>query len=245
MHYLNAAQVLLLLAFLPFQTPLLGEAPIPPRVSEISVSATVTVQRAPDFANLRLAVAHRASKAADAARPNAAAARSIIAALTAAGISPDSVVTAAYSVGPQYDQDRRRIVDYAARTVLLVRGVGVERIGQLLDDALAAGATEIEEITFGVRRLDEARREALSSAVTQLREDASTLAAAAGGEVGPLLRMNAADVRLQPAAQNARLRVGVGAEFSQAAVPPITPGEIAITVFVGAQFEFVPRSGGQ
>ena len=243
MPYFYAARVLVPLAFLSLPAMLLAQTQPAPPVPEIYVSATATVQRSPDFANLRLAVAHRASKAADAARPNAAAARSIIAAITAAGVAPDSVVTAAYSVGPQYAQDRRRIIDYAARTVLLVRGVDIERIGQLLDDALAAGASEIEEITFGVRHLDEARREALTNAVTQLRADASALAAAAGGELGALLRINASNVSLQQPAQNARLRVGVG-EAGLPSVPPITPGEIAITVLVSAQFEFVPVSGG-
>ena len=196
-----------------------------PRVPEINVSASATVQRAPDFATLRLGITHRASKAADAARPNAAAAHAVIAAMTAAGVPAESVVTAAYSVGPQYGPDRRRVIDYAARTVLLVRGTNIERIGELIDQALSAGATEIEQITFGLRRLDEARREALTNAVTQLRRDADALAAAAGGRVGALLRLNASDPRLQQPIQTARLSLAAG-QIDTGTVPPITPGEI-------------------
>jgi uncharacterized protein YggE len=212
------------------------------RASEINLSASVTVQRAPDFANLRLAITHAASKAADAARPNAAAARSVIAALTAAGVPAESVVTAGYSVGPQYAPDRRRVVGYAARTVLLVRSTDIERLGELIDEALSAGATEIEGITFSLRRIDDARHEALTNAVTQLRQDADVMAAAAGGHVGALLRLNMLASHLEQPANDRRLNLAAG-QIDAGAVPPINPGEIAVTVAVTAQFEFLPGPG--
>jgi uncharacterized protein YggE len=66
----------------------------------------------------------------------------------------------------------------------------LDKLGTLLDAALAAGITVIENVTFESSREPELRREARDKAIADAREKASGLATAFGGALGPVYSIN-------------------------------------------------------
>ena len=208
--------------------------------SEIHLSATVTVTRAPDWATVRMAVVTRAERAAEAARDNATSVQNVVLAVSALGFEAESIVTASYTVQPEYEvsRERRRVVGYSANTTLAIHVRNLDQLGEVIDQALGAGATGIEQIVYGLADVDAARRAATAEAVEQLRGDAEVMAGAARGRLGRVIRLvsHRVDVRQPPS--NLMLRRGAP---EPAPLPsPITPGQLGLSVTISAVFALIP-----
>ena len=178
--------------------PLLGAIMItlaaPPLAAQdravIRTSGTGEITLAPDWASVTLAVASRAATASEAARANARTVAAVWDAIARAGVPRDSVKSMSSGVQPVIDYEQeRRIVGYVAETSLHVPVRDLERLGALIDAALAAGATELRGVQPRSTREDAVRAEVLTQAVVAARADAETLAAAAGGRLAGLIEL--------------------------------------------------------
>jgi uncharacterized protein YggE len=158
----------------------------------VSVSATGTAQAQPDQAILRvssIAVADNSSVAANRLARNVTQLRD---ALLAANLSEDQVRTVRYDLfrqEPERDRGPRaggpNRTQFVARQTLEVRLNDTDRAGEIVDVAVANGATEVEDVTF---TLSEATRRqlqqrALREAAADARGQAEAIAAAADLEL--------------------------------------------------------------
>ncbi len=154
------------------------EAPI------LEVRGSGQVRLPADVAVLRIQVASRASTAAAAAAETARRLAIVTDTLRHSGLGPELVEPTALNVVTNEALGDGHLVDYEARALLSVRVRQLDRLGSLVDAALAAGATEIPSVRFESDSMEAAERTALAQAFHQAETTARALAQAAGMRLG-------------------------------------------------------------
>lgn len=217
-----------------------GATPPSPPVIEVNGSGEAKVS--PDRALVLIGVQNRGRTAALAGTENARVATAILEALRAAGIARDQVSTQNYTVQPQYryfpDGRKPELTGYEATNTVRVEVRALELVGKVIDASLAAGATNINGVTFYASQLDAVKRDAMGKATVDARLNAEAIAKAAGGTLGPLLSVSSqmTDVpRPMPMMAMAR------AKAADEATPIESPTEITVNATVVARFTFIPR----
>jgi uncharacterized protein YggE len=108
----------------------------------------------------------------------------VLAALKALGIADKDIQTTNISLQPAYDYNANanppRIIGYALSNGVAVTVRDLDKVGDAIDDALAAGATTFDGVSFRVADPAKAQQQARTDAMNQAKANASTLAAAAG-----------------------------------------------------------------
>jgi uncharacterized protein YggE len=211
-------------------------SPEPPYVEAVGQGEA---RVAPDRVTLTLVVQTKGPAAASVAAQNARIQRRVLDTLRALGYAEDQVSTLRYNVGPNYEQTTRemRQVGYVARNAITVRVTQLERIGAIIDAALARGATEVADVAFESSRADSARRVALADASAKARADAEAVARAMGGSLGALL--DASTTGDWPMLAR-RMRVGAALSGrGGGTVTQVTPAAIEVHATVAARWRFV------
>jgi uncharacterized protein len=152
----------------------------------IVVPGTGRVSAVPDVADLRLGVAVARPKV-DAARSEAARIMdAILAAVDAAGVPRRDVRTTLLSIQPRYDYREGRpptLTGYELANVVEVTIRDLAGLGDVVDTALAAGATSMDGLSFRLADPAPAEREARRLAMADARSRADVLAAEGGLEI--------------------------------------------------------------
>ncbi len=193
---------------------------------------------APDRATLILAVETRAASAGAAAQANARAQRAVLDTLRAIGIAPSQIGTAGFTVQQAYETNAKGVAErngFLANNAITVRLTQLDRVGAVIDAALAKGATNVSDLTFDASNTADARRAALADAAAQAKSDAMVLAKAMGGTLGPLIF-----VATNEEAQGPRPMMRASFAGPQPETP-IVAGDISISASVQAKWAFVPN----
>src|SRR6185503_20479455 len=116
---------------------------------EISTSGEGEVTLAPTRAMVRLDIETRASTASEASNQAGRRVRAVREAIRALGFPLDSIRTVSFTVNPTYDYSRgQKPVDYRGFASIELNVRNLERVGIVLDSALAAGVTQVPVISF-------------------------------------------------------------------------------------------------
>jgi uncharacterized protein YggE len=169
-------------------------------VPTIVTTGTATIQRPPDQAFVAAAVESRAKSPQEAQRQNASAMTAVQQRVTSLGIAREATRTLGYTIQQEVDfVDGRRVVrGFLARNALEVRVDNLERLGEVIDAVVQAGATSISDIRFDLRDRAGAEREALRAAVADARARADAIAAGANRTVDRVLRIEDAIAPVPP-----------------------------------------------
>ena len=150
----------------------------------ITVTGTGRATVRPDLADLRLGVSITAPTVAAARSGSAEALTTILARLKALGVGDADLRTSMVSVSPQYDYSREgappRLTGYSFTNLVAVTVRHLDSVGDAIDAALMAGATNVDRMDFRVADQTVADREARERAIADARTKAETFAAAAG-----------------------------------------------------------------
>lgn len=198
------------------------------QVPTIVTMGEATVRRAPDQAFVTIAVETRAKTPREAQQQNAQAMTSVQQRLGAIGIPKDAVRTTGYSIQQEFDytNGKRTARGYVAHNGVDVRVDAVERVGDVLDAMVEAGATTVSGVRFDLKDRAGAEREALRLAVLDGRARAEAIASGAGRTLERILRIaDAPQPRFKGAPQMMLERSAAGVA---AADTPIAPGEIEV-----------------
>jgi uncharacterized protein len=208
------------------QTPAAPEGP--PIV--VTVGEAV-VKRAPDQAWVTIAAESRAKTPTEAQKLNATAMSDVMLRLRGAGISTDAIKTSAYELRPEFDfvNNRQTLRGYVARNAVEVRVDDLNRLGQVLDVAVVAGATSVGGIRFDLKDRAAAEQQALQQAVADARAQANTAAQAASMKVERVLRIEVGRELPVPVPRPIPMRMEMAAAGGE---PPISPGELEIRATV-------------
>jgi uncharacterized protein YggE len=108
--------------------------------------------------------------------------------LRALGVADRDLQTSMVSVNPQYDYSREgappRLAGYQVSNLVAATVRDIERVGDAIDAALTAGATNVDRMAFRVADPSAAEREAREAAVADARLKAESYAKAAGVTIG-------------------------------------------------------------
>ena len=227
--------ILALAATLAVSVPLAAQTPPPASSSEPTVTAhgEASVKRTPDRAWVQVTAESRARSPREAQKLNAAAMSAVLQKLRGAGLPSDAIQTRGYDLQPEYDyaNGRQTLRGYVARNTLEVRVDELDKVGEILDAAVSAGATSVGNIRFDLKDRDGAEREALRAAVQDARRRADAAAAGANLRVDRVLRIEEHRTAVipppRPMIEMASMR-----QADAAGQPPIEAGELEVRAAV-------------
>ncbi|MDP5308266.1 SIMPL domain-containing protein [Paracoccus spongiarum] len=221
------------------------------RAGRLSVTGQGESRIAPDIATVQLGVTTQAETAAEAMRQNATQQTAVIDALTGAGVAESDIQTSGLSLNPMVDYGEGRaprVTGYQASNVVAVRVTEIDRLGVVLDAIVAAGANEINGISFAREDRKAAEDDARRAAVEDAAHKAGVLAEAAGLRLGPILTLRDGQLAEGPRPM-ARMAAEMGAAPDAV---PVQPGELSMSTSVQIDYALLgseadcerPRPGG-
>ncbi|MEA1945255.1 MAG: SIMPL domain-containing protein [Euryarchaeota archaeon] len=230
-----------------------SDAPTIQQKKVITVSGHGTVDTHPDEAVLRLAVVTQAKDAKNASDENVEKMDAVLAALYEIGISEEDAVTSGYRVWPQYSwrDEQQQLIGFQVRNSLIVTVRDIERIGDVIDAVIGAGANEINDVTFTVSddRQTELRDEAIADASRRAAADAASVADAMGVTIVGPVEISTTGSRLSPYRMYMGYETGyegmvtpeaemTAAPMKMGAGPQIQPGDVTVSAQVTVVYEF-------
>jgi uncharacterized protein YggE len=174
--------------------PMPGRAATPMMVTStpvggITVEGTGIVVLVPDEASVGLGVQAQAATAARAQSAASASMSRVINAVTSLGIAGSDIATQSILLAPLYDSGPQasnppKVIAYQASQSITITVRKLPQTGAVLDAGVAAGATEVDGVTFTVADATAATTQARIAAVNDAKQRAATLAHAAGVTLG-------------------------------------------------------------
>jgi uncharacterized protein YggE len=188
----------------------------------------------PDLATIDLGVGAAAPTAVEAMAQNAAAMTRVVAAIRAKGVAERDIATSTLSLAPQYAYPQGQapqLTGYQATNRVTVTLDDLTQVGAVVDAAVAGGANEAGQITFGLKSRASAENFARLAAIKALDDKAQVMADAAGYHIRRLVNLSEAGAAPSPQPFVAMARI------QAAPVTPVETGEVVVTVDVHGEFE--------
>ena len=200
----------------------------PKAIPTVVTVGVATVSAAPDQAFVVVTAENRARNPKEAASLSAQAMTAVQEQLSKTGIGKDRIRTLQYSLEPEFDwrDGKQTLRGYVSRNSIEVRLDEVQRVGDVVDLAVAAGATSVSQVRFDLKDKSGLEREALSQASRTALRRAEAAAAGVGLSIDRVLRIDeqGAEIpRPRPVVMEMRM-----AGAPDAAPTPVTPGLIEV-----------------
>ena len=209
-----------------------------PGVPAIVVSGNAEVAAAPDRANLSLGAVVESKQAQDAQKQIAQIMQRVIKDIKAQGVPNEKIRTAGFSLNPVYshpaprtgqEPEAPRIIGYRAANTVRVQVDDLERVGGVIDAGIAAGANQLNGLTFDLREDLKYREQALQLAVREARSKAEAIAAGLNLQLGEVIEIREES---GPASYPVERRLAA----PSAAGTPIQPGQVQVSAGVQVRF---------
>ena len=213
-----------------------------PRESQarITVTGQGHAEAAPDMATVSMAVVTEGESARRAMAANSEAARRVLAQLKVGGIAEKDMQTSGLSLSPRWDNRSASpgkappIVGFVARNSITVRLRDLDKLGDVVDAVLQAGANSFQGLSFGLQEpgplADQARRLAVADALRK----AQLYTKAAGVTLGLVHSISETGSAI-PGSQMMR-----STTVMESAAVPIAQGEVTASASVVMEFDIQP-----
>ena len=199
----------------------------------IAMTGHGEIRATPDMAQVTIGVTATAATAAQAVAANSARMKTVFAAVAKLGVPEKNIQTVNFFVSPQYTNGDnnvpRRLTGYQVNNDVTVRLDDVGKLGSVLDALVAAGANQINGISFSIQNDTPLLEKARAQAITDARARAETYARAAGVSLGPILSISEGGGEAPP---RPMYRMA-----AMAAETRIAPGEQSVTAEVSVVWE--------
>lgn len=202
---------------------------------QITVSGTGRVSAQPDQAVISIGVQFTAPTLGEATKQANDAMTKTLDAIKAQGIDPKEIQTSNYTVSPvmSYKEgEPSRVTGYQVTNIVSVKVKQLDKLGQVLDAGMGAGANYLGGVFFGVADPSPYETDARTAAVQDATKIAQTLATAAGVKLGNVVSITEGVINLpQP--------IPAGRIFAAdaASAGPVETGSMDITTNVDMVFE--------
>lgn len=221
--------LLLLAGAFAIPAPALAQSDTPaPRL--ITITGTGDVRAAPDQAQLSAGVVSEAKTAAAALTDNNNKMAAVFAALRKLGVPGKDIQTSGFSVAPQYppynSKEERHITGYQISNTVTVKLSEMKKLGQALDALVAAGANQVNSVSFSIADPAAALARARAEAVKDARTEAETYARAADVSLGPIQSIS------EPSGEGPRPMFAVTAMRAAPEGVPVAAGEQTVSASV-------------
>lgn len=210
----------------------------PEAVRTLSVDGVGVVYLTPDVVYITIGVNTQKENASEAVSLNKDQTTAVIQAIKDAGVEDKDIRTNNFSIwsNPQYDEFGQLSgkVLYVVDNTVNVTVRDLDKLGDLLDSAITAGANSIYSIQFDVEDKSAAVQEARTQAVEKAKTQAAELAATSGVSLGEIQFISYYEGGTSPYFFGGK--GGGGGAVSEAANVPIQPGQLAVTVTVNMTY---------
>ncbi len=147
----------------------------------ISVTGSASSLVTPDTASIDLGVLTQAATAREASEKNTASMNAVISALKSLGLQDKDIRTSLLSIQPVYsskDGGMPVIMNYSASNNVRITTKMLDKLGDIVDRSVAAGANQVSGISFEVseEKQMQIRDELIANAVKDAKEKADKLA---------------------------------------------------------------------
>ncbi|HEV7858831.1 MAG TPA: SIMPL domain-containing protein [Pyrinomonadaceae bacterium] len=176
-----------------------GEAPR--RLTRVLVTGDSIVQAQPDTAILSISVVTQNKRALDAQSENANKSDAVVRAIKLAAGAGAEVKTSGYVLEPQrlYRENQPpTITGYEARNSVTVTLSDLTKVGAVIDAASQAGANNVDNVSFTLRKDRPAKSQALTEATREALDKAQAIAGALGGRVVRIAEVQEANAVVRP-----------------------------------------------
>ena len=200
-------------------------------LSKMTLYGRGSVRVKPDIANVQIGVVTEARDLMVAQESNARITTQVINGLKQMGIEEKDVQTQDYSIRPEYDYiDGRQVFrGYNVQNILNVTVRNIERVGAIVDAAVANGANQVGGISFNIENPREQYRRALQMALQDAKDKAEAIA-----------KKNHYVLCSTPISIQEEGELGIIAQeatlLKAASTTPIQPGQLEITASVKVEF---------
>jgi len=216
--------------------PILANDPAASAEHTISVNGTGHIILNPDTADLRLGVSSTAKTVKEARSLGATSMTAVIASLKKVGIADKDIQTTTLSLQPTYDYSMNanppRLTGYQLSNAVAVTIRDLDKVGDAIDAALAAGATSLDGVSFRVADQTAAERQARQAAMTEAKAKAKSLADAAGVSIAGVVSISET---VAPVPYPIYYGAAAGAPAKDVATP-VQPGTTEITISVAVVY---------
>jgi uncharacterized protein YggE len=192
----------------------------------ISVTGNGKANVVPDIAYINIWVHTENADAAEAVGSNNTQSEKVANALRALGIKPEDIQTTNFSIYPmqQFDpQGKVTGINYVVDNTVFVTLRDISKLGDVIGEAVDAGANSINSIQFDVEDRSDALSEAREAAVADALAQAKELASIADVTLGEIQTINSYGGQPIPFFEARGL--GGGAPVAASTVP-ISPGQL-------------------
>ncbi len=213
-----------------------------PATPTLTASGEGTAHVTPDIAIVTLGVTTRGDTAAKALAQNSTDLTAAITAIEAAGVMEKDIGTSGLNIYPVYAQNSDgsqtqppKIVGYEVSNQVTVTIRDISKAGDLLDKVVAAGANQVNGISFDISDSKAPSDAALKEAIADAKHKAEVMADAAGVKLVRILSVTSGEEGQPPRP--------VFAAMALKAAPsvPVMPGEQALNVSATVIWEIAPQ----
>jgi len=226
--------VLALLVLLLMMTPVAAQVPEGGR-NQIITHGMGRVEIPPNQASVTVGFQVQRPTAAEASAEANRVAEQILNRLQQINVRRQDIRTSGIQLSPVYTTPREgapQIVGYRASYTLTLTLTDLRQVGPSIDESVKAGANTIAGVSFGLRDLSDARKEALAAAVREAREKADAIARAAGLQIKGIQQI------VEEGVEFAIPRMEQRAMPAPSVPTPIEPGLITVTARVTIVFNY-------
>ena len=217
--------------------PVNGATDQPPEHT-ISVAGSGKVVVLPDLANVSLGVSIQRDTAKAARQAAAEAMTRVVAAIKALGIDDKDIATVNVSLNPVYDYPNNqapKLRAYQLQNTVTVTVRDLDKLTDVLDNGIAAGATSVDGVSFDVADRAAAEAKAREAAVADAKAKADTLAKGLGVTITGVASVS--EQVSTPVWYDKSFASGaVAAPTADAAQTPVLPGSTDVVIAVQVSF---------
>jgi uncharacterized protein YggE len=163
----------------------------------------------------------------------------IIAALKNLGIADEDIQTSNISINPVYDYNSSspQITGYQVTNQVNVHVTDITKVADVIDNSVAAGATNVNYVSFDVADRTTAENQARTAAVNDAKSHADALAAAAGVTITGVQSISETTMSYPYPIYGAADASGKGGAPGAPSVPtPVQPGTQDITITITVSY---------
>jgi uncharacterized protein len=155
--------------------------------TSLTVPGSATTKLKPDKVLLSLGVETTNHTADAALNTNSLIMNKLLKALLSVGLKQNETSTSAFSISPNYNysQGRNTITGFTATNSLQIDSSGINDIAKWIDNAIAAGANNVNNVAFTLsdKKLEETKNLLIKEAISNARSKADIAASALGLKV--------------------------------------------------------------
>jgi hypothetical protein len=156
------------------------------------------------------------------------------------GIGDEAIDSGALAVQPEFSWDAksgaRRLQGYLVARTIRIRLLDLDKLGAILEYAVKSGANQIAPPRFSLQNESSLRREMLTDATRDAKQNAAAIARGLDAQLGAALRVDAVEVDRPAFPSPVMLRASAAPAEDAAVTESYRPGDITLRVQIKASF---------